>query len=307
MAPLMTAAGNRSREIVELLLAHGAEVNVLSEGGHTPLSMVRILWNSRPPSPEIAELLLHHGAIEDLQRAASITVARGELKYRLFQKDTNGLNRFTLFEAVAQHYWPGQQNYLQFPDFAHVRIRPLKSKPGEQESIVDLETAFQFADCARNTWLEWGDLIEIPEQDHIVNVSWPGLSTSARESLKQCLRKQVTIIVKGETNLVVLTPDLPEYAGTGRAAGRSRMPPAAVPPGTIVPTNAVRELTFQQLNDVVRAANVIRSSSDLTHVKVKRSTGAPPAEQELVFDFKATDKANDLWLRDGDVIEIPDK
>jgi ankyrin repeat protein len=307
MTPLMTASGNRSREIVELLLAHGAEVNVLSQDGYTPLSINRVEWNGRPRSPEIAELLLQHGAIEDLQRAASITVARGELKYRLFQKDTNGLNRFTLFEAVAQHYWPGQQNYLQFPDFAHVRIRPLKSRPGEQESIVDLETAFQFADCARNTWLEWGDLIEIPEQDHIVNVSWPGLSASARESLKQCLRKQVTIVVKGQTNLVVLTPDLPQYAGTGRAGAGMRTLPAAPLPGTIAPTNSVPELTFQRLNDVVRSANVIRSSSDLARVKVKRSSGAPAERQELLFDLARTDKANDLWLRDGDVIEIPDK
>ena len=63
-------------------------------------------------------------------------------------------------------------------------------------------------------------------------------------------------------------------------------------------------MNSQRLNDVVRGANVIRSSSDLTLVKVIRSSGE---RWEKVFDLTKSDKTSDLWLRDGDVIEVPEK
>jgi len=71
---------------------------------------------------------------------------------------------------------------------------------------------------------------------------------------------------------------------------------------------------------------VLRASSDLTHVKVKHRDPVTGQSQELLFDLshvseadrsgiavinyphdQTHDSRNDLWLRDGDVIEIPEK
>ena len=235
----------------------------------------------------------------------------------MFEKGTNNLNQFTLFEVLAQHYASGQKS-LQFPDFSRVQVRSIRSKAGEPGRTFDLETAFRFTNCAANVGLEWGDLIELPEQDHAMSTPWSGLPESAKNALKQCLRKQVSIIVKGQTNPVVLTPELVVW----NSGFSGRLPPSSLPggpggiQGAVLPSAGVRaeperpapiELTAQRLNDVVRGANVIRSSSDLTRVKVTRAGPAPADRQEMVFDLVRMVKANDLWLRDGDVIEVPEK
>ena len=295
MTPLIFSAALGHKEIVELLLASGAELNILA-GGLSPLSAA-LQYNK----PEVAELLRQHGAIEDLARSTSITVARGGTKVTAFEKGTNDLNRFTIFEALAQHYGPGGKPF-HFPDFARVQVRSIRSKAGEPGRMIDLDTAFRFTNCAANGALEWGDLIELPEEDHVVNAVWPGLAPTARATLIQCLRKQVQILVKGQMNRVVLTPPLAE--NLNRQPGTARiLTPTPVATAVTEPEPAT-VLTFHRLNDVVRNANVIRSSSDLTRVKVIRSSGE---RWEKVFDLTNTDKATDLWLRDGDVIEVPEK
>lgn len=293
--PLIAAAAAGQKELVELLLANGAELNALAPGGWSPLSAA-----VHYSKPEVAELLRQRGAIEDLARSSSITVARGGTKVTVFEKGTNDLNRFTLFEALAQHYTPGQNPFFQFPDLARVQVRSIRSKAGEPGRMIDLDTAFRFTNCAANVALEWGDLIELPEQDHVVNAGWPGLASTARATFLQCLRKQVQIIVKGQTNVVVLMPPLAENRW-GQPGGIPMASPFPVGQPEPVPATS---LTVQRLNDVVRGANVIRSSSDLTRVKVIRSGGE---RWEKVFDLTQTDKTSDLWLRDGDVIEVPEK
>jgi ankyrin repeat protein len=294
--PLIQAAGAGQKEMVELLLANGAELNVLAPGGWSPLSAA--LHHNKP---EVAELLRQRGAIEDLARSSSITVARAGTKVTVFEKGTNDLNRFTIFEALAQHYAPGGKPF-QFPDFARVQVRSIRSKAGEPGRMIDLDTAFRFTNCAANVVLEWGDLIELPEEDHVVNASWPGLAPTARATLLQCLRKQVQIVVKGQTNRVVLTPPLAENRRGQR--GAFALGNLITQFGEEPDPEPVTALNSQRLNDVVRGANVIRSSSDLTRVKVIRSGDE---RWEKVFDLTNTDKTSDLWLRDGDVIEVPEK
>jgi hypothetical protein len=244
-------------------------------------------------------MLRQRGAIEDLARSSSITVARGGTKMTAFEKGTNDWNRFTLFEALAQHYGPNGKPF-HFPDFTRVQVRSIRSKAGEPGRMIDLDTAFRFTNCAANVALEWGDLIELPEQDHVVNATWAGLAPSARTTLQECLRKQVQIVVKGQTNRVTLTPPLAENRWG---------PPGVMPAGSPFPVGQpepvpATSLTVQRLNDVVRGANVIRSSSDLTRVKVIRSGDE---RWEKVFDLTNIDKTTDLWLRDGDVIEVLEK
>jgi ankyrin repeat protein len=316
LTPLMKAAGNRSRDNVDLLLAHGAEVNVLSEGGYTPLSIAETTWGNFAPSPQIAELLRARGAIADLQRSSSLTLARYTARHSIFEKDTNGFNRFTLFETIAMHYATAQeQNRLRFPDFSRVKVKRLKS-PSEELSF-DLETAFKFSDCSKDQWLEWGDLVEIPEQDHKVNENWLSLPQEVTAALNKCLDRKVQVIVKGQTNIATLSFGLvtpqPYVGGVPGAflppapAPRAiRFEPSAAPGASPVSEPEIKLGQFR-LNDVVRSANVIRSSSDLGRVTVKRADPITHEKREMVFDLTKVIKRNDLWLRDGDVIEIPDK
>jgi len=308
--PLMLASANSRLDIVELLLAHGAEVNVLANES-TPLSLAQRNAERQPPTPaskEIVELLLKHGAIEDLPRSSSITVARGKGKRTIFQQDTNNLNRFTLFEAIAQHY-AANQSLLTFPDFSRVKLKRLKSKAPTNEMVLDLDTAFKFADCTKDQWLEWGDLIEIPELDHRVNEGWFGLSDQTKNGLIKCVTKKVRIIVKGQTNAIVIRPVFPT---TGNVPGGFLAPTSFAfrdpnDPAANVPEPPPSETTFQRLNELVRHANVIRSSSDLTRVKVRRTEPVTGEKKEMVFDLTSYERSSDLWLRDVDVIEIPEK
>jgi hypothetical protein len=90
-----------------------------------------------------------------------------------------------------------------------------------------------------------------------------------------------------------------------------------------VPDKPEKTLTTFRLKEVVYAANVLRASSDPTRVRVTRREGGNM--KEWVFDLNRLATANewniqavqsqgrllppweDLWLRDGDVIEIPEK
>jgi ankyrin repeat protein/uncharacterized protein YecT (DUF1311 family) len=55
--PLLAAASGKKREIVELLLAKGADVKAVSQDGDTPLSLATFA-----STPEVVQLLLDHGA-----------------------------------------------------------------------------------------------------------------------------------------------------------------------------------------------------------------------------------------------------
>ena len=55
------------------------------------------------------------------------------------------------------------------------------------------------------------------------------------------------------------------------------------------------------------AKSFLRSSSDLTRVKVTRKNPASGKAQEFVVDTTKSTPPQDLWLHDGDVIEVPEK
>jgi cytohesin len=57
--PLQSAIGRGDKEIVELLIAHGADVNAKGTLDKSPLRWARDVGNE-----EIAELLREHGAKE---------------------------------------------------------------------------------------------------------------------------------------------------------------------------------------------------------------------------------------------------
>ena len=248
----------------------------------------------------------------------------------MFNKGPDDSNRFTLFELIAMSYamsyltptprvaqpgvgfgggaTPGVSTLgSPFPDFANLKIHRLEPKGGEREIKVDLNAALESGDCSKDMWLEWGDVVEIPERDHKLNEQWQGLSYQVLDSLQRCVKRTVDIIVKGQSTKVTLIPSAtPAIPGTAPSfQTRLQQIVATAPKGDA--TRNVPVLQNCWLSHVVRNANVLLSSSDLSRVQVKRVDLVTKQTREFVFNLEQAEPRNDLWLRDGDVIEVPEK
>jgi hypothetical protein len=60
------------------------------------------------------------------------------------------------------------------------------------------------------------------------------------------------------------------------------------------------------LNSVVSHGDIRRASSDISRVKVTRKTASGTVQQWVINENKSLG-INDLWLLDGDQIEIPER
>jgi hypothetical protein len=60
------------------------------------------------------------------------------------------------------------------------------------------------------------------------------------------------------------------------------------------------------LRSVLDNSKLVRVSSDLSRVKVTRVDAQTKKKLEWVVDCTKPEQA-DLWLRDGDVIDVPEK
>ena len=93
------------------------------------------------------------------------------------------MNRFTLLEAIfnllGEDFVSSGQPYVQpvhasqvfpFPDLSRIRIqRASAAKPTERkEIVVNLLTATNSIDCKKDVPLEFGDVVEIPEREHVL-------------------------------------------------------------------------------------------------------------------------------------------
>ena len=332
LSAIEVAVITANKPLVQLLLAHKANPNAQDDSGSTPLSRAKVLESDPAHAHlmgEIAELLRSAGANENLQRLSTISVSRAGADYAgadytqtVFLKGTNSFNHYSLFQLLTAFYAPPITTGfnspsvlpgLAFPDFGKVRISRLQ-KDGRIKFIpVDLETLLTAGDCSQDVPLEWGDAVEIPESDHKVGEIWAGLAEKERQTLWKCLGGTVTIVVKGQTNLVELTLRFfhPSERGLANAYSYNDHYPAGFDKqyGTIFTSspNLPEGPWSFWLYDVVDAANVILTSSDLSRVKVTRIDAASRKPMQMVFDLEKRDPANDLWLREGDVIELPEK
>lgn len=318
----------RDLELTTQLLEHGADPNLRDASGRTPLDSTadrtpRIgqarspLSTSRPLAgqKELAELLRRHGALDDLPALDRIQVRRPSTDYSavVFWRGTNDWNQFTLLELIGVEYgllatrndarpvhghsvdasraWAvenerGQRNSLPFPNLDRVVI--IRATPdGKSRKVitVDVTSVLRTGDCSADVVLHWGDLVEIAETDHPVTERWAGFSMEALASLAKCLTRKVTITVKDQTV------------------------PQRVAPGIFIESGKLKALSSNSsfaLLRVLEESRLLRSSSDLSRVSVTRRNPAPGERHEWVVDCKVG-SVPDLWLRDGDVIEVPDK
>jgi hypothetical protein len=271
---------------------------------------------------ESERLLRAAGARDDVPDFSAIKVARKSANYvqAVFRSGaTNDPNRFTLLEVLATHYGemtaplafrgvdpaagggglggppgfapagpprvgrPGsapRESGLGFTDWRRVVIyRAAKQGLERQELPVDVEALVAAGDCSRDVVLEWGDVVELPERDHPVGAAFEGAPAGMGKLWQSCLARTVTITIKGEAKPLKLTV----------GAETSGSTPGVNP--------------FSLLG-ALRQPGLLRTSSDLRQVRVERPAAPQPLRWQL--DCSDSGAAATFWLRDGDVIVVPD-
>jgi ankyrin repeat protein len=307
--PLHFAAEKNDLEVATLLLTYKADPNLRDEDGITPLVYAKA---NRPPAPgspasqpvssDLLDLLRKHGALDNLPMFDRIQVRRASanLLQPVFMKGTNDWNRFTLLETILNFYQSSQiqiarpvggqlqfntasitgfgssDQGMPFPDLAHVTI--LRHTPGttnETRLLVNFLNSTNSVDCSKDVTLEFGDVVEIPEREHALSERAIGLADDQRSVIFNCLKGQVQLVVRGQTIEIPVYPDS-------------------------------SSLIRSRLNNT-DAQKALLSSSDLSHVKVTRRDPVTGKKSEWILDCSNSPSSPDLWLRDGDVIEVPEK
>jgi hypothetical protein len=336
--------GSGSARMLELLLAKGANPNIRNREDQTPLDFVKQPNSAgrlpgmpgQPPLPQpgqrgpmvsttqttaeskptdLATLLRQHGARDDLPKLDRIEVRRPSPNYAanysatVFWKGKQDWNQHTLLELIAAEYgilatrrevtqyghrevkgWPienerKRKNPLPFPELSRVIIRrPTADGQSRETLTVDAAALLESGDCAKDVPLQWGDVVEIAEADHPINEQWPGFSAAALKTMKECLTRKVSISVKDQTMVFTLAPSISFEGDSVQLASNRRF--------TLLP--------------VLEESKLLRASSDLSRIKVTRRAAGGGKPREWVVDGNVSD-TGELWLRDGDVIEVPDK
>jgi len=109
------------------------------------------------------------------------------------------------------------------------------------------------------------------------------LTPDQSNGLMDCLQRKVKFVIRGQQSEVSLS-------------------------GFI----CVQDTYLSQAMQKQSVQNLLRSTSDLSRVKVRRTATGNSKEQEFTLDvasFWRGEKpvTDDLWLRDGDIIEVQDK
>ncbi len=336
--PLHYASNNLnpdlSQKVFELLFNYHANPNVRDGQGKSPLDLVKEMEQPSPAdfgqpqtaservavATQLADLLRQHGALDVLPDWDRITISRPLSHYSaaiFYKAGTNNWNQFTLFDLLGVQYellsasfgqaqrvqmspYYQNKNSLPFPDFNRINIhRPSASGTNWQELKFNLTQAFNTGECAADVPLQMGDVVEIPEADHVLNESWTGLSTNELFTLKHCLTRHLQITVNGQTTNLTIAPQVWEILPGSREYRLSSMLWGKMP-------SAVGLLTAEpfMLWPVLDNSKLLLASSDLSNVSVKRRDAITGKVHDWKVDCSKPSPPN-FWLRDGDVIEVP--
>jgi ankyrin repeat protein len=334
--PLMIVVSRNNIADAQILLAHKADVNALDSQGRTVLDLVQ--RQQTPPSGtpvrggiplatnsnvrlagvvsktemDLGKILRDAGANEDYRRKNRIQASRAtkgengvvKMYSDVFKgKDSDSNNRYTLLEFIGTLYSQSNNGYT-FPDMAHVKINRLTSKPGDYQIIdCNVDSLFQSGSSDKDIWLEWGDIVEIPETDHPLAEAWKGLGEKVWRDIDRRLQRTVKISVKGQTTDIVLLPPCSVLSKPFRED--------VMAPGESTALTVGKQFTLRSfaLRDVVFGSKLLRTTSDTGRIKVKRPVGSGEPMQEIACNLSSYEKRSidNLILRDGDEIEIPDK
>jgi ankyrin repeat protein len=318
--PLHSAVYSAKKDVVALLISSNAMVNAQNQFGNSPLDVAirgkdgvmsaDLLVGmggsfnvvDKASVQEIIALLHEHGARSDLPRFDRIEIQRPSANHTqiAFQKGTNDWNQFSLLESIACVFSlidttsttvssfssvrnAAMANPFRFPDFKQLVIHRPTANGNWKPVPVDAAAILSSGDCSRDVWLQWGDIVEIPEADHAVSEAWIGLDPTNRANLSKCVSRTVSVVVQGVTTKVRLAP---MYSSEN--------------PDWLMSTSFM-------IRAVLDYSKLIRFSSDLSRVKVTRHASAKGKPQEWILDCSDPSHVPDFWVRDGDVIEIPEK
>jgi ankyrin repeat protein len=324
--PLHLAAVNLAfEETFKLLLEHKANPNLRNKNGMTPLDAVKsamtyerwrfsqntgaVTSEQKAFAEKMAALLRAHGALDKLPDWDRITVSRpaADFSQPVFTRGTNDWNHFTLLELLYAKY-NNRSTQLDFADLSKIVVaRPSASGADVKRIAVNLLNATNGVDVSRDIPLEFGDVVEIPERQHALSDQSGLLSYDEMNAVQLHLMQRA-----GEAQLKVagsktISLPLPHY-----------------------------ESFLKRMLNVNAAQAVLTSSSDLSRVKVTRRDVRTGKNQEWVVDcapeksssnsgltlgvpaplypssfserlgrITSGEKSTDLWLRAGDVIEVP--
>jgi Ankyrin repeats (many copies) len=317
---LHLAVGKRNPELLDILLAAGANPNVLDAQGLSALDYVKPSGSiPQPPglrsiptpgavsfpnfpgqSPqqrrevsqsELADRLRKAGARDWAPRPGLITVTRRStgVSQVIFTKGTNDWNRHSLLELITFTYF-GSGTHFPFPDFSRLMITRRDPASGAvKEFTVDLTAKLAADGCRADEWLEWGDLVEIPEGVHKLGENWSGLPVTEAGSFEKCVARKVTL------KAGAISKELELVAGNNWSFSQFNG------------MNRYQRSHLLRLRKVVLNSGLLLTSSDLSRTKVTRQDAAG-GRREWAFDLtQSIPDEQDLWLRDGDVIEVPEK
>jgi hypothetical protein len=283
------------------LLDYKADPNIRDSNGNTPLDRLKKILAANDTSQEqktlaarLADLLRQHGALDNPPDWNRIKVSRpsANIESTIFQKSATNWNQFALLELVAVQYhflaaypkdlgeyddsqvfFDSRNQSLPFPDLTHIRIRrPAGDLKSWKDQTVDLGSGLISGDCSNDIPLEWGDVVEIPEADHLLSEAWPGFSTIELTNLLKCLTRHVEIVVKGQTNTITLAPGIEFYEGIVQDSFGPDMHPGGLSgPGFHRDTRvSIHSKVPFWLRPVLLQSKEVLSSSDLSRVKVSR-------------------------------------
>jgi ankyrin repeat protein len=306
--PAALSAEEQTLALARLLLTNRADVNLRNAKGLTPLNLMGVPAAPRNPTElAVAELLRQHGArdvVLELEPATNVIRVwrQGQASGRVvFTRDSRGLNRFTLMDALFDFYssrtepwatagpgvpatrlpstWRPRQgdSSFDFPDLANLRIKRLGDAGTASLITVNLASL----DAEKDLDLEFGDIVEIPEREHALSDEAQGMNDGQRAQLATCLARKVEVVVKS----VAYPVDLPPGSGRYLAA----------------------------FLDSTGARKVLISSSDFSRLLIQRRhprSGAVEAtftNDVAAFRKSGKEAWEDLVLCAGDRIGVPDK
>lgn len=309
----LNAALASSPELVKLLLEFKANPNLRDGAARTALeelTVIRessnssgVLTRSKETLAQLEALLRSAGARDNVPNFSGISLKRPSSGFTqvIFRRNgTNDANRFTLLEALAVHYKllrapaapsipsAGQSqaqpsgSALPFPDWKRVVLRRAEPDGMSWKEIpVDVTQIFAEGGCGRDVPLQWGDVLEIPERDHLIGETDFSPPPELFHAWQTCLSRSVTFTVGGKSE----SRRQEILKGNPTSGGQD--------PFT--------------LQGAVIGSRLLRTSSDTSRVLLRRPDTTPGTTNEFSVDLREADgKGRSLWLREGDEIVVPD-